>query len=496
MNLTPDRRLGEYQLRELLTENDLCYRWLAEQLSIARLVLLDELRLDQDAHREAFLADVRAKAAIDHPLISSVYEAVSEPTLCYYTHELLAGPTLADHLQANECLRPADLTHILRRISEAYLQHETLAHATSALGLDAVHRDQHGVIRIANLAIAGERHPEESTRDIFHLGTALVPLVAAGHPGASRLLTLLGWMRGLETETPLTWAQIREFCLQIEQQLADPVAALAAVQETPTPKKSSSTKFLLLALIPFLAVAAAVFYHSPKTTPPQQVRAKLPEPIIIPAGAHPTPDGGTQTLSKFRIAATEVTIGEYSEFLDTLEKLASDGRQSLFDAPGQPAEKTSHLPSDWAALFSAAKNARTWNQLPVTLDSPVTGIDWWDAAAYADFKQARLPSQDEWFAALHYQTPDPKALTPCPWVPFSPNINDRTPSGLIGMAGSLCEWTRDSSPNPSNPLGDQFWVIIGGSYLKTGSGALSREWVADRSVRREDLGFRLAYDGE
>ena len=33
--------------------------------------------------------------------------------------------------------------------------------------------------------------------------------------------------------------------------------------------------------------------------------------------------------------------------------------------------------------------------------------------------------------------------------------------------------------------------FIGGSYLKPGSNALTREWTADRSLRRPDLGFRV-----
>ncbi len=494
MNLATDRRLGEYQLRELLAESELSQTWLAEQLSISRLVLLDELRADQYSHREAFLADVRAKAAIDHPLISSVYEAVSEPTLCYYTHELLGAPSLANHQEAKELLKPSELVHVVRRISEAYLQHETHGHATSALGLDSIHIDEHGVIRIENLAIAGHRGQDESTRDILYLGSALVPLVASGHPGASRMLTLLGWMRGQEVESPLTWTLIRELCLQIEQQLADPAAALAASQPAPIRRKKSPLYYPLAASI--LVGAALVFYLKPTATPLVKARAALPEPILIPAGNYPTPDGTTQALSSFRIAAAEVTIGEYAEFLDTLEKLTKDARQNLFDAPDQLAEKTSHVPSDWPALLSAAKNSGTWNDLPVTLDSPVNGIDWWDAAAFADFKHAHLPTQEQWFAALHYKTPDPKALTPATWEPISTIMNDRTPIGLLNMAGSLCEWTRDSAANPLNPLGDQFWVIVGGSYLKTGSSAMSREWVPDRSMHRQDLGFRLVFDDE
>ena len=75
-------------------------------------------------------------------------------------------------------------------------------------------------------------------------------------------------------------------------------------------------------------------------------------------------------------------------------------------------------------------------------------------------------------------------------------MTDRTPTGLLGMAGSVCEWTGQPAPNPANPLGERFWLIIGGSYLRPGSNALSREWTESRALRRPDLGFRLAFDPE
>jgi hypothetical protein len=64
------------------------------------------------------------------------------------------------------------------------------------------------------------------------------------------------------------------------------------------------------------------------------------------------------------------------------------------------------------------------------------------------------------------------------------------------MAGSVSEWTAGLGTNPANPLGDRRWVIIGGSYLKPGSNALTREWTLDRSLRRSDLGFRVVFDAE
>jgi hypothetical protein len=62
------------------------------------------------------------------------------------------------------------------------------------------------------------------------------------------------------------------------------------------------------------------------------------------------------------------------------------------------------------------------------------------------------------------------------------------------MAGSVCEWTSTLAPNPANPLGESLWVIIGGSFQKPGTDALSREWTDNRSMRRPDLGFRVVFD--
>ncbi|RYD46199.1 MAG: hypothetical protein EOP85_07930, partial [Verrucomicrobiaceae bacterium] len=179
-----------------------------------------------------------------------------------------------------------------------------------------------------------------------------------------------------------------------------------------------------------------------------------------------------------------------------LAVLAEDKREKLFDHANQPAEKTGHEPQDWAAQLATAKESGVWNGFPVTLDSPVTGIDWWDASAYAEWKKGRLPTQEEWFAGLNHEVKNPAGLVPSPYEPVTPETTDRTPPGLLGMAGSLSEWTAKAAPNPANPLGERLWVIIGGSHLKSGSNALTREWTGNRNLRRADLGFRILLPAE
>jgi len=490
-----DLQLGEYQLKGLISVNDLTRTWLAEQVSVARRVLVDELRPEQEDQREAFLADIRAKAAVEHPLVASVYEAVAEPGLCYYAHELLPDATLHDAQIAGNPIKPARLAHLIRRISEAHLQHESLAQATLPMGLKNVHVDEHGGIRLDNLAIAGQRAAEQSERDIVHLGDVLQPLVADHKAGTTRLLTLLSWMRGEGIEAPLTWAQVRDICLQMEQQLIGTMPA--TVPTKPAQRSTKKTPILIISAAGVLAMIVILVLAL--RSRPEPVRPYVPstsgsESLLIPAGKYPTPDGTDEALQAFRIAAHEVTIGQYAEFIELLETLALDQRHRTFDHENQPPSKTSHLPDDWAALLEAAKARTVWNQRPVTLDCPVVGVDWWDGHAYAEWKHGRLATQEEWFAALRQELKEPSVIKPAGWLPINAETTDRTPQGICGMAGSVSEWTRRPAPNPANPLGDRKWVIIGGSYLMPGSNTLTREWIDDRSLRRPDLGFRLVFD--
>lgn len=491
---TEDRLLGEYRLKELLHEGETTRVWLAEQVSVARKVLVDELKEEMLSHSSRFLADVRAKAAVEHPLIGSVYEAVAEPGRCFFAHELLHGATLEDRIKAGEPFKPERLAHVLRRVAESQLHHESLGQATAALEPRHVHIDEHGVIRISNLAISGERAPDQSPQDVVRLGQALRNLVADGQPGATRMLTLLGWMRGEGVDAPLTWGQIREVSTQIEQQLAEPPPPATGTKPGAGRAKKPPVAMISLAAGAVLIAGLAIVIArrpEPKLPPP---RPELPDAVAIAAGSHATPDGLSADLPAFQITPHEVTIGQYAEFLERLEILKANQQEKIFDPSGQPADKTSHVPDDWENLLAAAKSEGAWSGKSVTLDSPVVGVDWWDAAAYAEWKHARLPSQEEWFAALKAGSSDPSTLKPSSWVPLSQAGPDRTANGLLGMAGSVCEWTSSQGANPANPLGERKWVIIGGSYLKPGSNALTREWVDDRSLRRADLGFRVVFE--
>jgi formylglycine-generating enzyme required for sulfatase activity len=480
--------LGDYRLDRFLAESSSTLTWLAGQASVGRPVLLVELKPAALDRRDAFLADVRAQAAVDHPLVASVFEAVSTPEHCFAALERLPGTSLAERIQAREALKPVQLAHLLRRTAEAALALEAAGTATAPMGPGDIFVDSHGVVRLANLARAGTRDPARSQGDIDRLGQSLPPVVADGHPGASRMLTLLAWMRGEGLDHPLGWAEVRSYAEQIEHQLAESPAAPAPPTAPALPRRVSLPLATLLATV-VLGGGTALVALKDRTR--RGTDLPLPPPVAIPAGDHPTADGGTTRLDAFTLSAHEVTIGEYQEFLDALAGLPPDQRHA-YDHPTQPPEKSGHLPDDWPEIIAATKSGSQWQGRAVTRDCPAVNVDWWDAAAYCEWKGSRLPTHEEWFAALHRQLANPASLRPAGWGPVQEIApTDRTPAGLHGMAGSVAEWTASRSRNPANPLGEPAWIIAGGSYLKPAAGANSREWTDQLGQRRPDLGFRV-----
>ena len=444
---------GDYRLIRQLSENEVSRLWLAEQVTVGRQVLVEELRPECRGRRDGFLANARAKAAVKHPLIASVYEAVADEAHCFFARERLHPHTLEGLLKSGETLEPAKLARVLRLLADAQLHHEAAAQPTDPPGPAHLHVDEHEVVRIDNLALAGTRDPAQSAADIARFGHALRPLVADARPGTTRMLTLLSWMRGEGIDARLDWRQVADICSQIEQQLSQPPpAATPTATMEKSPRGISKRAAAALAMLGLLVVLGMAWHLRPQRDAVPLPAIQQPDALGIPAGPYPSPDGGVHHLPAYRIAALPVGIGQYAEFLDVLETLSQTGSERSFDHREQPADKSSHLPDAWP------------QQLKNPHHLPVVGVDWWDAAAFAEWKKARLPSQDEWFAAWH------QAATANP-APFTSTIR---------------EWTCAPAIDPANPLGGAKWVII-----TRPPGA--RQWIDDRSLRSDDLGFRIVF---
>jgi len=250
--------------------------------------------------------------------------------------------------------------------------------------------------------------------------------------------------------------------------------------------------------------------------------------VEIPAGEFDF-QGQRITLPKFHISKYEVSIAEYAEFLKFLEK--NPGKAADFAHPDQPPGK-SHIPSGWADMkeidppmpgyYTRAKKWNSYQGAPLTVDSPVFGVDWFDAYAYAKWKGRRLPTEQEWEKAARG-----KRTGKHPWgddqtlelantgIDYTPNpdekiggekdgfkrsspvdkpASDRSDYGILNMGGNVSEWTA-SWAEDEMATGSKVPVYRGGNWKTPDENTVLRRGNKLTEYGSDDaLGFRTASD--
>lgn len=230
-------------------------------------------------------------------------------------------------------------------------------------------------------------------------------------------------------------------------------------------------------------------------------------------------------LHAFQIARTPVTNATFLSFAEG----GGYERREWWSDEGW-AWKEEHdicRPAAWTA------DGREWRMdrcEPLDPDSPVVHVSWFEADAFARAHGARLPSEAEWEKAATWDQATGRALRQ-PWgdaVEDEPaiaaaraNLDQRiygtapvgaypggaSPSGCLGMAGDVWEWTAsgfEAYPGfRAYPYREYSEVFFGGDYrvLRGGSWA-TRAGVATAAFRNWDhpqrrqifSGFRIAKD--
>ncbi|HVE42203.1 MAG TPA: SUMF1/EgtB/PvdO family nonheme iron enzyme [Planctomycetota bacterium] len=160
----------------------------------------------------------------------------------------------------------------------------------------------------------------------------------------------------------------------------------------------------------------------------QQALSAPPGMVYVPAGKFMMGGGrpvespaGELSTAAFYIDDREVTVAQYAEFLAVLD--------SFGHTPACPKEEPpnkKHFPEDWD------------NQKG---QDSVVGVDFWDANAYARWRQKRIPREAEWERAASF---DPAGRRLYPWGPRYQKDGGKSYLGIEGLGSGVIEWTSDS----------------------------------------------------
>jgi formylglycine-generating enzyme required for sulfatase activity/CheY-like chemotaxis protein len=510
--------VGTYRIVRKIADGKWGPTYEAVQTSMNRPVALKllspELARDPEAKKQ-FVGNASAKANVQHPLILSVYEAGEAGGHCFYTHEYVDGAHFGELAARGATIDEPTALQTAKVVAEclSHLSQHKIPH--SAITPSDIYLSRDKRPRLGNIAIHFDEHPEihQEMATLSGIVSAALPDGRASDPG---LQAMLARMRHPGPQGFGSWPALLQAVKALEPKVvpadvykisAQDEAAIRAVAEAKRRQKRqvilSAAGAVLLAAFSSFAVWHTFFRSNEKV---------LDQMVEIPAGDFVFQDGQTKTLPTFYMGKYEVTIGQYARFLEFLKKHPT----REFDHPNQPQGK-SHIPSDkagWDIWYGRAKWGKPARNVPIDLNCPVFNVDYWDAYAFAKWRGARLPTEEEWEKAARGadgrlypwgQTTDPQKANasadyvkdPLPttkptmdgytwWSPVDAVTTDKSPYGVIGMGGNLSEWT-DTWINEKP-------VVRGGNFRNEDTKVTRRLTDVEADYFTESLGFRIASD--
>jgi formylglycine-generating enzyme required for sulfatase activity/DNA-binding NarL/FixJ family response regulator len=527
--------VGDYKVEARIEQGLQGPVYRAVQTSMGRHVRLYTLdrRLAQDpAEIERFMSDASVKANVRHPYILAVYEAGESDGIYFYSCEYVPGRSLQWSREQGVFLDEQTALQAMRVAAEvlAYFSREKIAH--DSLSGNSVLVGPRNRPRIANLAtreVAGKIGFAEEMQELGRIIDGALPKTSRAL-GVRELATSLA---AGQTEEFSDWSSLLQKIAAMEPQVApEAVYKLEAQERAASRIVELAKKRQRRSLIMSSAISLCLFslglgtlwwiFFRPKGG---DVRS-FNRMIEIPAGEFIYQDGQKLNLPTFFIDEYEVTIAQYAEFLNHLQRHPGEGAK--FDHPDQPKGK-SHVPAGWAdqnlasgpayGYYTRAKRWGRYQDAPLDVNCPVFGVDWFDAFAYARWKGGRLPTEQEWekaargtkgFSYPWGNEPDPARANggsdfdPNPKKggeldgykrssPVDAKQGDKSQFSVMGTAGNVSEWTGPPESDPNGPS-QKVPVIRGGNWGNSDISITRRVLPQTEFETHDALGFRTASD--
>ena len=537
MELPPDQfvgtLVGNYQVEAKIGQGSRSGIYRAQQTNIGRpvrLYILDPERSQDQEEIKSFISDASVKANVSHPYIFAVYEAGQANGAYFYSCEYVPCRSVRQIIQAGQSLDEMTAIQAMKVAAEvlSYFEKEKISH--NLIGENSVLIGEKNKPRIANIATYHPDAPVDTKRQMAELGRVF----AAALPEQSQALGMRALAVSLADGTREfpTWQALIEAVTALEPKVApqdaykldaQERAAIRMVEEAKKRQRRSMRINAAVSLTLLAIILGVVYYFvwGSKTT-----GKDFNKMVEIPAGEFIYQDGKKETLPTFYIDEYEVTIGQYAKFLDYLK--AHPEEATKFDHPDQPKGKL-HIPEGWAdqdlptgwmpGYYTRAKRWGKFHDAKLDVNSPVFGVDWYDAYAYAKWKGRRLPTEKEWEKAARGtqgflypwgNDPDNKKVNsgidtnrdPSKggeidgwdgWSPVDAVKTDKSPFNVYGMAGNVSEWTATLDADPMLP--SQKVPVIRGGNWRTPDYKLTRRVLKLSEIQNDEaLGFRTVSD--
>ena len=491
-----EKAIGDYELTRFIKSDDETETHIAIQRSINRKVSLTLLKQNLSNSTNSinrFRESVRAKASVSNPNIVAVYEGHEDQGKIFYTSELLSGQNIETAISYGLKFSNHQIVHLLKIIIETqlYLKVNQISH--TPLELSDIYINTDGTVRIANTAIRknNEIFPEKNS--ISYLSNNISKLIDEN--SNSRILPLLTDFKNSDQFS--TWERFSE-AIQNYEELQSSITNINFDE----PKLKNRPLIFGLTISILVIFLIFIYYFRKQDLQNITTYKNFDEMIRVDGGEFIYQKSEIKTLPTFWIDKYETTISQYKDFLDATEVQ----NINYYDHPQQPKVKTNHKPKYWDQYYNAATLGKKFMGHPITTNSPVIFVDWWDAFAYAKWKGRRLPTEEEWEKSgrgkngniypwgskINANFEKLRTENYSKWQSVSSIVEDTTKDGITGLLSNVTEWTMSVEQDPEI-IGKFLPVLRGGnskSNLKKVTELTNRHALKNRNHRSSSIGFR------
>ncbi|MEO0453806.1 MAG: SUMF1/EgtB/PvdO family nonheme iron enzyme [Verrucomicrobiota bacterium] len=478
------QQFGNYQITHFSGQGFLGRMYKAYHTALKRNVNLTFSPVNADpAVIERFQATSSARAGNIHPSIYAIYEETQVDHRLLIAAEPRSGPTLLQLYAQGQLLDDRQCARILHTVGTGliHLQQYQISHRP--LQPYDVTLDSNGVIKLLNTALPSDEPMPSIEAETYTLYQHLLKMIDHQASHEPRLIELFNQMEEGTIDLP----SIITTAKQIDVDLAPVVAVPQRTSQTIASEEIQKARKTNLYIIIGICIVSAISLTTILILSLNQVVVEpmtdFRDQIEIPAGTVKVNKTDEVKVNTFYMDKYEITIGQYDLFLKDMEGV----RINNYLPPDYPYSKSDFVPKNWEEiLISVQKKKKVFGEI-LTWDSPIMFIDYADAYAYAKWAGKRLPTQAEWIRAAsgndHLKLPwgntpeiswantgrDLKTSDDVPAggidgfrgpAPVNALRKDKSPFGVIGLAGNVCEWV---SLIPENTTEEENYGFVHGS---------------------------------